>query len=67
MGIKSLLVVPVTWCNTNAYNEDDLAGESWYTENVCLLRDCANNACVCNEYLLYRPFLVQVLIPFRFF
>ena len=29
------LCVRVTWCAT-AYNEEDLAGESWYTENVCL-------------------------------
>ena len=35
-----------------AYNEDDLAGESWYTENVCLQRECAYNECACDEYLL---------------
>ena len=40
------------WCAI-AHNEDDLAGESWYTENVCLSRACAYNECACNEYLLY--------------
>ena len=42
-----LFCVPVSWC-ANAYNEDDLAGESWYTEKVCMYRDRA-----CNEKLLY--------------
>ena len=26
----TLFYVPITWCS-NAYHEDDLAGESWYT------------------------------------
>ena len=35
VGTKWLLGVPVTWY-ASANNEDDLAGERWYTENVCL-------------------------------
>ena len=49
---KSLFGVPVTWC-ASAYNEDILAGESWYTRFWCLFRDNAYNKCACNEYLSY--------------
>ena len=37
-GTKWLFGVPVTWCACNecAYNEDILAGESWYTRFCCL-------------------------------
>ena len=47
-----LFCVPVSWC-ASVYNEDDVAGESWYTEKVCLYRDYACNECACNEKLLY--------------
>ena len=36
-----------------SYNEDDVADESWYTENVSLLRDYACDECASNKYLLY--------------
>ena len=51
-----LFGVPVTWC-AGACNEDDFAGESWYTENVCLQRDSAYNKYACNEYLLYPKYV----------
>ena len=38
--------VSITRCAI-AYNEDDVAGESWYTRFWFLWRDCANK-----EYLL---------------
>ena len=41
----ALFGVLAMWC---AYNEDDLAGESWYPRCWCSERDCAYN-----EYLLY--------------
>ena len=47
-----LFCVPVSWC-ASAYNEDDLAGESWSTEKVCLYHDCTCNEYACNEKLLY--------------
>ena len=31
----ALFGVPITWC-ASAYNEEDLAGESWYTRFWCL-------------------------------
>ena len=38
IGTKWIFGVPVTWCACNkcAYNEDILAGESWYTRFCCL-------------------------------
>ena len=37
----------------SAYSENDLAGESWYTEKVCLQHDCARGECASNKNLLY--------------
>ena len=50
IGTKWLFGVHVMWC---ASNEEDLAGKGWYTEDVCLRRDCAFNECDCNEHILY--------------
>ena len=43
--------MPITWC-ASACNEDDLAGESWYTRFCCLRRDFAYNEWAYNEYFL---------------
>ena len=47
----ALFCVPVTGVLVSAYNEDDLAGESWYTRFWFLYSDCAYNECANNELL----------------
>ena len=51
--------MPVTWCAI-AYNEDVLAGESWYTRFWCLERVCAYNERARNEYLLYHHIALNI-------
>ena len=51
----ALFCVPITWC-ANAYNENDLARESWYTRFWCRWHDCVYNKCAYDEYLLVIGF-----------
>lgn len=56
-----LPLVPMTWC-ASVYNENDLVGESRYTRFLHLQRDCANNDCTFNEYLLYFIRVLEFII-----
>ena len=54
----------------SAYNEDDLAGESWFTENVCCnltlsISSMPVTSIYCTRYMLTFP--VPKMCPYRVF